>query len=221
MAASPPSVMMASTVMPTIVMTMTVYEHEANCRARRSQVRDRQSRRRQANAERADCGEYYQKLPHRALLLFCELRGRAAEPTKLRRALSGEKKQPLGLPPNNSRQTCRLTARIDIMQALNAGRQDNGRPLRAVTAPLRQPQERHLGRDSPAGTVAAVVILATETRVFDGFAPFAKSANVRVSQGFEDMERTTPVSDNLKSALASLSRSMQSEQKPPVRATGE
>jgi len=145
----------------------------------------------------------------------------AAEPTKLRRALSGEKKQPLGLPPNNSRQTCRLTARIDIMQALNAGRQDNGRPLRAVTAPLRQPQERHLGRDSPAGTVAAVVILATETRVFDGFAPFAKSANVRVSQGFEDMERTTPVSDNLKSALASLSRSVQSERKPPVRATGE
>ena len=71
------------------------------------------------------------------------------------------------------------------------------------------------------GFVAAVVLLATETRVFDGFAPFAKSANVRVSQGFEDMEGTTPVSANLKSALASLSRSMQSEQKPPVRATGE
>jgi hypothetical protein len=108
-----------------------------------------------------------------------------------------------------------------MIQALNAGRQDTGG--KTMADHIVQSPHRYGSRKSAIwaailllGSVAAVVLLA-----FDGFARLEKSANVRVSQAFEDMERTAPVSDGLKSALASLSRSVQSEQKPPVRATGE
>jgi hypothetical protein len=68
MSAPPPSVVMATTVIPTIMMTMTVYEHEAICGAGRSQVDDWQSRSRQANGKDANRNQYYQKLLHQALL---------------------------------------------------------------------------------------------------------------------------------------------------------
>jgi hypothetical protein len=79
------------------------------------------------------------------------------------------------------------------------------------------------------GLCAALLLLApivafavaTGARVFEGFAPFAKSANVRVAQDFEDVKRTVPVPDELKNALASLSQGVQSEPKPPVKANGE
>lgn len=71
------------------------------------------------------------------------------------------------------------------------------------------------------GPITAVVLLATETRVLEGFEPVVKSANLRLSQAFEDIKDTAPVSGDLKSALASLSQRVQGERKPPVRANGK
>ena len=71
------------------------------------------------------------------------------------------------------------------------------------------------------GSIAAVIGLAIGTDFFKGLDPFAKSPNVRVSQGFEDVKSSTFVSDELKSALASLSQNLQGGQKPPVEAKGQ
>ncbi|MCP3476363.1 hypothetical protein NLM33_39785 [Bradyrhizobium sp. CCGUVB1N3] len=71
------------------------------------------------------------------------------------------------------------------------------------------------------GSIAAAIILGGGTRISDGFEPFEKSANERVSQAFEDLNGRAPISDDLKTALASLSQSVQGEQKPPVQAEGQ
>jgi hypothetical protein len=68
------------------------------------------------------------------------------------------------------------------------------------------------------GPIAAAIVLGGGTRISDGFEPFEKSANERVAQAFEDIKDLA--SDELKTALASLSQSVQSAQKPPVRAEG-
>ncbi|MGY8661713.1 hypothetical protein Q3C01_05010 [Bradyrhizobium sp. UFLA05-109] len=69
--------------------------------------------------------------------------------------------------------------------------------------------------------IAAAIVLGGETRISDGFEPFEKSANERVSQAFEDLNDLAPISEDLKTALASLSQSLQGEQKPPVQAEGQ
>ncbi|MCP3464567.1 hypothetical protein [Bradyrhizobium sp. CCGUVB23] len=71
------------------------------------------------------------------------------------------------------------------------------------------------------GSIAAAIVLGGETRISGGFEPFEKSANERVSQAFEDLDGLAPISEDLKTALASLSQSVQREQKPPVRAEGQ
>jgi hypothetical protein len=70
------------------------------------------------------------------------------------------------------------------------------------------------------GPIAAAIVLGAETRISESFEPFAKSANDRVSEGFEDIRGLSPVSDELKYALSSLSQSVQGAQKPPVQAEG-
>jgi hypothetical protein len=70
------------------------------------------------------------------------------------------------------------------------------------------------------GPIAAAIVLGAETRISESFEPFAKSANDRVSEAFEDIRGLSPVSDELKYALSSLSQSVQGAQKPPVQAEG-
>jgi hypothetical protein len=71
------------------------------------------------------------------------------------------------------------------------------------------------------GTIAAAIVLGAGTRISEGFEPFAKSTNERVSEGFEDIKGIAPVSDELKYALSSLSQSVQGAQRPPVQAEGK
>ena len=70
------------------------------------------------------------------------------------------------------------------------------------------------------GPVVASTALGAGTRISEGFEPFDKSANERVSEAFEDIKGITSVSDELKTALALLSQSVQGMQKPPVQAEG-
>jgi hypothetical protein len=70
------------------------------------------------------------------------------------------------------------------------------------------------------GPMAASTVLGAGARVSEGFEPFEKSANVRVAQAFEDFMDLASIPDELKIALASLSESIQSPQKPPVQAEG-
>jgi hypothetical protein len=70
------------------------------------------------------------------------------------------------------------------------------------------------------GPIAAAIVLGAQTRISESFEPFAKSANERVSESFEDVKGIAPVSVELKTALASLSQSVQGAQKPPVQAEG-
>jgi hypothetical protein len=70
------------------------------------------------------------------------------------------------------------------------------------------------------GSIAAAIVLGAGTRISEGFEPFAKSANERVSESFEDVKGIAPVSDELKYALSSLSQSVQG-QKAPVKAEGQ
>lgn len=70
------------------------------------------------------------------------------------------------------------------------------------------------------GPMAASTILGAGTRISEAFEPFEKSANERCSEAFEDIKGIVPASDELKTALASLSQSVQGEQKPPVQAEG-
>ena len=68
--------------------------------------------------------------------------------------------------------------------------------------------------------IAAAIVLGGGTRISEGFEPFAKSANERVSESFEDIKGIAPVSDELRNVLASLSQTVQGAQKPPVQAEG-
>jgi hypothetical protein len=68
------------------------------------------------------------------------------------------------------------------------------------------------------GPIAAAIVLGGGTRISEGFEPFAKSANERVSESFEDVKGIAPVSDELRNVLASLSQTVQGAQKPPVQA---
>jgi hypothetical protein len=68
--------------------------------------------------------------------------------------------------------------------------------------------------------IAAAIVLGGGTRISEGFEPFTKSANVRVSESFEDVKGIAPVSDELRNVLASLSQTVQGTQKPPVQAEG-
>ncbi|WFU43361.1 hypothetical protein QA640_13455 [Bradyrhizobium sp. CB82] len=70
------------------------------------------------------------------------------------------------------------------------------------------------------GPMAASTVLGAGTRISQGFEPFEKSANERVSEAFEDIKGVAPVSDELKTALASLTQSIHSAQTPPVQAQG-
>ncbi|SDP05124.1 hypothetical protein [Afipia sp. GAS231] len=70
------------------------------------------------------------------------------------------------------------------------------------------------------GSIAAATVLGAGTRIDVGFEQFAKSANERVSEAFEDIRGKPSVSDELKYALLSLSQSVQGAQKPPVQAEG-
>jgi|SRR5712664_4128367 hypothetical protein len=69
--------------------------------------------------------------------------------------------------------------------------------------------------------IAAAIILGGGTRTSEGFEPFAKSANERVFETFEDVKGIAPVSDELRNVLASLSQTVQGAQKPPVQAEGQ
>ncbi|MEH2560681.1 hypothetical protein [Bradyrhizobium sp. AZCC 2289] len=71
------------------------------------------------------------------------------------------------------------------------------------------------------GPIAAAIVLGAGTRISEGFEPFAKSANERVSEAFEDINDLASISNELKTALASLSQSVHSAQKPPVQAEGD
>ncbi|SFH82348.1 hypothetical protein [Bradyrhizobium sp. Gha] len=71
------------------------------------------------------------------------------------------------------------------------------------------------------GPIAAALVLGGGTRISDGFEPFEKSANERVFQAFEEIKGLAPVSDDLRTALASLSQSVQGTQNPPVKAEGQ
>ena len=71
------------------------------------------------------------------------------------------------------------------------------------------------------GPIAAAIVLGGGTRIFGGFEPFEKSANERVSQAFEDLNGLAPISDDLKTALASLSQSVQGKRKLPIQAEGQ
>ncbi|WP_369719750.1 hypothetical protein AB8Z38_21065 [Bradyrhizobium sp. LLZ17] len=89
---------------------------------------------------------------------------------------------------------------------------------------------RPIARISTIGIIAAAIllfaamaastVLGVGTRISQAFEPFAKSPNERVSESFEDIKGIGPISDELKSALASLSQSVQGAQKPPVQAQG-
>ncbi|AWO94494.2 acetate kinase [Bradyrhizobium diazoefficiens] len=70
------------------------------------------------------------------------------------------------------------------------------------------------------GPMAASTVLGAGTRISEGFEPFEKSANERIAQAFEDIRDLAPISDELNTALASLSQSVQGAQKPPVQAEG-
>jgi hypothetical protein len=70
------------------------------------------------------------------------------------------------------------------------------------------------------GPMTAFTVLGAGPRISEGFEPFEKSANERVAQVFEDIKDLASISDELKTALASLNQSVQSAQKPPVRAEG-
>jgi|SRR5687767_3625251 hypothetical protein len=70
------------------------------------------------------------------------------------------------------------------------------------------------------GPMAAFTALGAGSRISEGFEPFEKSASERVAQAFEDVRDIASISDELKTALASLSQSVQSAQKPPVKAEG-
>ena len=69
--------------------------------------------------------------------------------------------------------------------------------------------------------IAAAIVLGGGTRISEGFEPFTKSANERVSESFEDVKGIAPVSDELRNVLASLSQIVQGAQKPPVKAEGQ
>jgi hypothetical protein len=71
------------------------------------------------------------------------------------------------------------------------------------------------------GPMAASTVFGAGTRISEGFEPFEKSANERVAQAFEDIKDLAPLSDELNTALASLSQNVQSAQKPPVQAEGD
>lgn len=71
------------------------------------------------------------------------------------------------------------------------------------------------------GPMAALPVLGAEARVSEGFEPFDKPANERVAQAFEDIQdHRASISDELKTALASLSQRVESAQRPPVQAEG-
>jgi hypothetical protein len=67
----------------------------------------------------------------------------------------------------------------------------------------------------------AAIVLGGGTRISEGFEPFTKSANERVSESFEDVKGIAPVSDELRNVLASLIQTVQGAQKPPVQAEGQ
>ena len=69
--------------------------------------------------------------------------------------------------------------------------------------------------------IAAAIVLGGGTRISEGFEPFTKSANERVSESFEDVKGIAPVSDELRNVLALLSQTVQGAQKPPVQAEGQ
>src|ERR1700730_6307930 len=69
--------------------------------------------------------------------------------------------------------------------------------------------------------IAAAIVLGGGTRISEGFEPFTKSANERVSASFDDVKCIAPVSDELRNFLASLSEIVQGAQKPPVKAEGQ
>ncbi|TYL87411.1 hypothetical protein [Bradyrhizobium cytisi] len=70
------------------------------------------------------------------------------------------------------------------------------------------------------GPMVASTALGAGARISEAFKPFEKSANERVSEAFEDIKGIAPVSDELKTALASLTQSIHSAQTPPVLAEG-
>ncbi|MEH2567825.1 hypothetical protein [Bradyrhizobium sp. AZCC 2289] len=69
--------------------------------------------------------------------------------------------------------------------------------------------------------IAAAIVLGGGTRISEGFEPFTKSANERVSESFEEVRGIAPVSNELRNVLASLSQTVQGAQKPPVQAEGQ
>src|SRR4051812_11629342 len=71
------------------------------------------------------------------------------------------------------------------------------------------------------GPMASITPLGAGPRISEGFEPFEKSANERVAQAFEDIKDIASISDELKTALASLSQAVQSAQKPQVQAEGD
>lgn len=70
------------------------------------------------------------------------------------------------------------------------------------------------------GPMTASTTLGAGTRISEAFEPFEKSANERISEAFEDIKHIAPVSDELKTALASLTQSIHGVQTPPVQAEG-
>ncbi|APO52720.1 hypothetical protein LUI11_06080 [Bradyrhizobium diazoefficiens] len=70
------------------------------------------------------------------------------------------------------------------------------------------------------GLMVASTALGAGTRISDAFEPFEKSPNERVAQAFEDINDLASITDELKTALALLSQSVQGPQKPPVQAQG-
>jgi hypothetical protein len=69
--------------------------------------------------------------------------------------------------------------------------------------------------------IAAAIVLGGGTRISEGFEPFTKSANERVSESFEEVKGIAPVSNELRNVLASLSQTVRGAQKPPVQAEGQ
>ena len=70
------------------------------------------------------------------------------------------------------------------------------------------------------GLMVASTALGAGTRISDAFEPFEKSPNERVAKAFEDINDLASITDELKTALALLSQSVQGPQKPPVQAQG-
>lgn len=92
---------------------------------------------------------------------------------------------------------------------------------------VQPPQTPHIRKIGIAGTailllgaMAAFTTPGAGPRVSEGFESFEKSASERVAQAFEDMRGIASIPDELKTALATLSQSVRSEQKPPVKAEG-